>query len=119
MSRADRVIAMGGYNTIYEVLSFEKHALIVPRSKPRHEQQIRAERLQRLGLLDVLPAEEVSPGALATWLARDLGPAPRVRETIDLNGLARLPGLLEELLVSPPGPDGAPALEEEVQHAAS
>jgi len=29
IERADRVIAMGGYNTICEVLSFEKHALIV------------------------------------------------------------------------------------------
>ena len=31
IERADRVIAMGGYNTVCEVLSFEKSALIVPR----------------------------------------------------------------------------------------
>jgi predicted glycosyltransferase len=37
---ADRVVAMGGYNTVYELLSFEKHALIVPRVKPRCEQLI-------------------------------------------------------------------------------
>src|SRR5207249_243806 len=49
IERADRVIAMGGYNTICEVLSFEKHALIVPRVKPEPEQWIRAERLRDLG----------------------------------------------------------------------
>src|SRR5207244_5231712 len=52
IERADRVIAMGGYNTICEVLSFEKHALIVPRVKPEPEQWIRAERLRDLGLID-------------------------------------------------------------------
>src|SRR6266567_2162023 len=55
--RADRVVAMGGYNTVYEVLSFEKPALIVPRVRPRREQLIRAERLRALGLVDVLHPE--------------------------------------------------------------
>ncbi len=32
---ADRVIAMGGYNAVCEVLSFGKTALIVPRIHPR------------------------------------------------------------------------------------
>src|SRR6266404_5733684 len=53
VARADRVIAMGGYNTVCEVLSFAKHALIVPRVKPRREQIIRAERLQKLGLIEM------------------------------------------------------------------
>jgi predicted glycosyltransferase len=63
LSRAERVIAMGGYNSVYEVLSWEKHALIVPRSKPRHEQRIRAERLAELGLLEMLPLDQASPWA--------------------------------------------------------
>ena len=118
LSCADRVIAMGGYNTVCEVLSFGKHALIVPRSKPRHEQQIRAERLRALGLLDVLPLEQVTPRALSDWLCRDLGPPPRVREQIDLNGLARLPGLLAEVLAASPGQDWNRSPEEETEHAA-
>ena len=100
---ADRVIAMGGYNTIYEVLAFDKHALIVPRSKPRHEQAIRAERLRDLGLLDVLPLDGVTPATLSEWLARDLGPAPRVHDRLDMGGTLRLPRLLEEVLRLPPG----------------
>jgi predicted glycosyltransferase len=55
MASADRIISMGGYNTISEILSLEKKALVVPRVSPRREQLIRAERLEKLGLLDVLP----------------------------------------------------------------
>ncbi len=98
IERADRVIAMGGYNTICEVLSFEKHALIVPRVDPEPEQWIRAQRLRDMGLLDVLHPAELSPQALTGWLARDLGPPPASRSRVDLGGLARIPGLLAELL---------------------
>ena len=45
---------MGGYNTVCEVLSFQKQALIVPRVRPRSEQWIRAERLRDLQLIDVI-----------------------------------------------------------------
>src|SRR2546430_1579524 len=69
IERADRVIAMGGYNTICEVLSFEKHALIVPRVRPEPEQWIRAERLRDMGLVDVLHPDQLDPAALTAWLA--------------------------------------------------
>jgi predicted glycosyltransferase len=98
LSRADRVIAMGGYNTICEILSFEKHALIVPRVQPRREQLIRAKRLQNLGLIDMLHPDNLNPSALSEWLSRDLGSPPRIRERVDLNGLSRLPYLLEEVV---------------------
>jgi predicted glycosyltransferase len=101
LRRADRVVAMGGYNTVGDVLSFEKPALIVPRSRPRPEQAIRAGRLRDLGLIDVLDPDEVSPAALTEWLARDLGPPPRARDRIDLDGLARLPALLAEVIAKP------------------
>ena len=35
------VVGMGGYNTFCEILSFDKPALIVPRTRPRMEQYIR------------------------------------------------------------------------------
>jgi predicted glycosyltransferase len=54
MNRAHCVIAMGGYNTFCEILSFDKPALIVPRSQPRLEQTIRARNAQRLGLASLL-----------------------------------------------------------------
>ncbi|MFQ5570088.1 MAG: glycosyltransferase family protein, partial [Rhodothermales bacterium] len=36
--RAERVVSMGGYNTVCELLSLGKRALIVPRIRPRREQ---------------------------------------------------------------------------------
>jgi len=98
INRADRIIAMGGYNTICEVLSFEKHALIVPRVHPEPEQWIRAQRLQDLGLIEVLHPDDLGADALTAWLARDLGPPPASRSRVDVSGLTRIPGLLAELL---------------------
>lgn len=98
VSRADRIIAMGGYNTTCEVLSFGKRALIVPRVHPRREQLIRAERLRDLGLVDMLHPDRLNPDALGRWLATDLLPPEQVHERIDLDGFKRLPGLLGEVL---------------------
>ena len=44
---AKAVVAMGGYNTYCEILSFDKPALIVPRVAPREEQLIRARARRR------------------------------------------------------------------------
>lgn len=51
---AEGVICMGGYNTFCEVLSFDKRAVIVPRTVPRLEQWIRASRAEDLGLIRML-----------------------------------------------------------------
>ena len=54
MARAQGVVAMGGYNTFCEILSFDKPALILPRTVPRLEQYIRAQRASELGLIAML-----------------------------------------------------------------
>ena len=51
MARAAGVVAMGGYNTFCEILSFDQRAIIVPRNVPRREQLIRAEKAHALGLV--------------------------------------------------------------------
>jgi predicted glycosyltransferase len=106
LDRADRVVTMGGYNAVCEVLSYEKPALVVPRVRPRLEQLIRAERLRDLGLLDLLHPDDLSPRALTEWLARDLGPVARARDRINLNGLDHLPALIADLLGDPCAPNG-------------
>ena len=98
LDRAERVVAMGGYNTMCEVLSFEKHALIVPRVLPKPEQWIRARRMRDLGLVEVLHPEQLTPAAITEWLARDLGAPPASRRRIDMAGLQRIPLFLAELL---------------------
>jgi len=96
--RADHVVSMGGYNTVCEILSLERHALIVPRVKPRREQFIRAERLQALGLVDLIHPLDLTSAALSAWLAQDSAGRRSARDRVDLNGLKRIPRLLEDLL---------------------
>ena len=67
MARAIAVVCMGGYNTFCEVLSFDKPALVVPRTTPRMEQYIRAMRAQELGLVRMLTDDGVrDPRKMAT-----------------------------------------------------
>jgi predicted glycosyltransferase len=55
MEASAGVVAMGGYNTFCEILSFDKPALLMPRTQPRREQAIRAERAASLNLASWLP----------------------------------------------------------------
>jgi predicted glycosyltransferase len=68
---ATAVVAMGGYNTYCEILSFDKPALIVPRVAPREEQLLRARRASELGLVDMLlPEQSGDPSVMAETLKR-------------------------------------------------
>ncbi|MFQ5415419.1 MAG: glycosyltransferase family protein [Myxococcota bacterium] len=96
LGAADRVIAMGGYNTVCEILAHEKRALIVPRVSPRTEQLIRARRLAALGLLSFCHPSDATPAALEKWMASDVS-TPSPHGSVDLGAVARLPGLIGEL----------------------
>jgi predicted glycosyltransferase len=89
MQKAAAVVAMGGYNTFCEILSFDKPALIVPRTKPRLEQHIRAVEAERLGLTSMLHTDGQGndPQAMADAL-RTLASQPRPSQVV-------VPGLLD------------------------
>ena len=93
LARADCVISMGGYNNVCELLASRKKALVVPRVTPRREQWIRAERLQRLGALDVCHPDELCTDILSHWLAQPKC-RPSAVDRIDLGGLQRIPSLV-------------------------
>lgn len=84
------LVTMGGYNTFCEILSFDKPALIVPRTHPRLEQFLRASRAAELGLARLLLADGgTDPWRMAAALHALPGqPRPSA---------AGLPGLLEGL----------------------
>lgn len=96
---ADRIVAMGGYNTVCEALAARKPLLVVPRVRPRSEQWIRAERLRALGLAEVLAPEALTPERITGWLAAAL--APPDPSAIDLAGLERVPEQARALLATP------------------
>ena len=102
MQRARGVVAMGGYNTFCEILSFDKPAVIVPRRTPRLEQAIRAEAAARLGLMRMLEPDGETPAAepmieaiqgLATQPAPSASAPPGL-----LDGLERVVELAGEAL---------------------
>lgn len=69
MQKAIGLVGMCGYNTFCEVLSFDRKALFVPRTKPREEQYIRAKRSTEIGLCSMLTPEEAAiPSQMAKAL---------------------------------------------------
>ena len=61
---ADLVVAMAGYNTTAEILSVGTPALLVPRSGPSAEQQMRARLFAERGWVDWLPPQDLSAETL-------------------------------------------------------
>ena len=88
---ARAVVAMGGYNTYCEILSFDKPALIIPRTRPRQEQLIRAHRAVELSLVDMLLPEEAEDAARFAVALKALPYRPRPSES---NPHLRLDGLV-------------------------
>lgn len=109
MNRASAVVAMGGYNTFCEILSFDKPALLVPRSRPRQEQLIRATRAEKLGLMRMLvdPVEEGAtsrdPQVMARALAALCEQAPPSKSASPgmLEGLASISNHLAPYIEGP------------------
>jgi predicted glycosyltransferase len=90
MARSVGVVAMGGYNTFCEILSFDKPALILPRTRPRMEQFIRAERARELGLVRVLHQDGPHDARTIATALRDLPQQPPPSAVV-------VPGLLDGL----------------------
>jgi predicted glycosyltransferase len=104
IQKALAVVAMGGYNTFCEILSFDKRALIMPRTMPRTEQFIRASRAAELGLVSMLlPDESYDPRQMATAM-REL-PQRRRPSKVHvpglLDGLSVINSLVQQYLRSP------------------
>lgn len=103
MDNASAVVGMCGYNTFCEILSFNKPALFVPRTRPRQEQLIRATRASELGLARVLDADQaVDPEKMADALhALPNMPAPDQADyPLKMDGLKRICHRIEAMQAS-------------------
>jgi len=94
MIEARGVIAMGGYNTFCEILSFDKPAALAPRITPRMEQYLRVAAAEKIGLVRMLPpvrddGDVPDPAAMAR--------AIRALDSQPLPSAARIDGLLDGL----------------------
>ena len=98
---AKGVVAMGGYNTYCEILSFDKPGLIVPRIAPREEQLIRARRAAELGLVEMLlpvEAEDAMRFAAALKALPHRAPPSQTSPDLRLGGLEEISRIVEDWL---------------------
>ncbi len=96
MAAADVVVAMGGYNTTAEILALQSRAIVVPRTwrsgehmiraqaSMDEEQLVRAQALEKLGLLELLHPDLLSPERLADRIAATLA-RPRTEPKVSVN----------------------------------
>ncbi|WP_026733001.1 glycosyltransferase family protein [Fischerella sp. PCC 9605] len=97
MTAADAVVSMGGYNTVCEILSARKPAVVVPRIKPSQEQFVRSQKMQQLGLFKAIHPEHLTPTTLIQELQQQLE-NNQANFTIDLEGLPRITHQIRNLL---------------------
>ncbi len=101
IANAQGVVAMGGYNTFCEILSFDKKALLVPREIPRLEQRIRAEFASRKNLVRMLNLKDLDNTQAMVQALVNLPkqPLPSESDTEDLlGGLENLNQRVAELI---------------------
>lgn len=100
LADCDAVVAMAGYNTVAEILQSGKPSVLLPRTHPRMEQAIRAERLAALGLtrslIDARPLEMIR----TVDEALRAGPPPS-SSMPRLTGVEELCTVAQELLSAP------------------
>jgi predicted glycosyltransferase len=70
LNRASAVVMMAGYNSVCEVMSFRKKALVIPRAGPSAEQRIRARLFAERGLIHVLDPDELTAARLSSEVIR-------------------------------------------------
>lgn len=102
MSTSDLVVSMAGYNTLCEILSAGRPAVVVPRVEPVEEQLIRARLFAERGLVTVIHPAELTPGRLLAAvdeeLARSESKPLRHRRELDMQGLERVEKSLAGLI---------------------
>jgi predicted glycosyltransferase len=105
MGAADLVVSMGGYNTITEILSLQKRAVVIPRIQPVEEQWIRAERMAKRELFRVIHPDQLTPTLLMDMVLQELQADSTINSAaaqLDMNALPRITDYLFALFQQAP-----------------
>jgi len=102
LNAAHLVVTMAGYNSLCQVLQLKSKALVVPRSGPSAEQQMRARLFNQRGLADVIYPSDLSPKTMAAKLMENLQRRDHASDdpAIHTNGGRTAAARLAELLAS-------------------
>ncbi|MGB5251647.1 MAG: glycosyltransferase [Sedimenticolaceae bacterium] len=101
IANAACVVAMAGYNTFCEVLSFDRPALFIPRTSPRKEQLVRAIRASELGLSGMLVLDREMNTTIMVQALRSLAERPAPSTALNpgmLGGLTAIGDIVHQHL---------------------
>ncbi|HKT48928.1 MAG TPA: glycosyltransferase, partial [Candidatus Angelobacter sp.] len=85
-AQSDVVVSQAGYNTVCELLSFSRRAILVPRSEPVREQLIRARLMAQQGFFECIEPQDLTPENLIAKVREALSSSLNPT-TPDLDGL--------------------------------
>jgi predicted glycosyltransferase len=97
-AEADVVVSMAGYNTVCELLSFERRAVLVPRAEPVREQLIRARLFEAEGYFSIVEPRELTPDTLLSKVLAALEQGASITVPLDMEGLPRIRKRIHSLL---------------------
>jgi predicted glycosyltransferase len=86
-AESDVVVAQAGYNTVCELLSFSRRAILVPRSEPVREQLIRARLMAERGFFECIEPQDLTPEKLISKVLESFNSSSVTSNTLDLDGL--------------------------------
>ncbi len=99
MCQADISISMSGYNTTMNILTSGVRAMILPfTGNNDQEQKLRATKLEKLGVVDMIRPEELEPDIFVEKLKGCLQKQP-TKMRFDFGGVEKTAGLLKKLVV--------------------
>ncbi len=96
IAESDAVVGMAGYNSVAEIMQARVPAVLLPRTAPRREQAIRAQRLAALGLAQCLETPE--PHALRHALEAAIAERTSRGARPNLKGREGVVGVCQQML---------------------
>ncbi len=99
MHAADVVVSMGGYNSICELATLNKHAVILPRERPVQEQALRMERMSSYGPLAILAPHALQSETLAEAIVAQLERSRQshpINWQLDMGALERVSAIVSQ-----------------------
>jgi predicted glycosyltransferase len=99
MKQAKLSVSLGGYNTTMNILRTGVNSMILPSNKD-WEQTVRAEKLEKMGLLTMLQPEDLQPQQFADKIVRaiETRQIPKLHKPFDLHGATKTRAAIDNLL---------------------
>lgn len=92
-------ISQAGYNTVGDLLRTQCRSILIPFvAAGETEQTVRAERLQALGLAEILPEKGLTLDDVKAAVERALAAPPRPAVSLDLDGAAKSAAIIRSMI---------------------